>query len=119
MHLVVLHTDTECCRCFFWNENILWKEDIQGHRVTVSLSGKDLIVDTEAVGRYLAQDGNEMPESEEWKCREWKGKGLDILWFDELDHAQVFDSRHNCAILVSVMREYSCIQTRPSYGTVT
>lgn len=119
IHVTVLHANTECRRRFFWNENILWKENIQGHRVTVSLSGKDLIIDTEAVGRYLAQEGNEMPASEEWKCREWKGKELDILWFDKLDHAQVFDSRYNRAILVNVIREYSYMYTRPSNGRIT
>ncbi len=81
--------------------------------MTVSLSGKDLIVDSEAVGRYLAKEGDEMPASEEWKRLEWKGQGLDILWFEELDHAQVFDSRRNREILVNVIREYSLMKTRP------
>lgn len=110
IHVVAFNTD--CARCFFWSEIILWKEDIEGHQVTVSLSGKDLIVDSEAVGRYLTK-GVDMPTSEEWKCLEWEGKGLDILWFEELDHAQVFDSRRSCEILVNVIREYSLVKTRP------
>lgn len=81
--------------------------------MTVSLSGKDLIVDSEAVGRYLANEGDETTVSEEWKCLKWRGKGLDILWFEKLDHAQVFDSRQNCEILVNVVREYSLMKTRP------
>ncbi|RAL61879.1 hypothetical protein DID88_002942 [Monilinia fructigena] len=40
-------------RKFFWNENVLWKEDFEGRKVTASLAGRDLIVDTDAVGRYL------------------------------------------------------------------
>lgn len=80
---------------------------MEGRRVTVSLAGKDLIVDTEAVGRYLAQDGHVKIIEEEWKSRQWKGKGLDLLWFDNLDHAQVFDSRRNCKILGNVVRAYS------------
>lgn len=32
---------------------------------------------------------------------------MDILWFDELDHAQVFDSRGNRESLVKVIRQYS------------
>lgn len=88
-----------------------------GRQVTVSLASRDLIVDTEAVGRYLAQDGNGKPKTEEWKHREWKGKGLDILWFDDLDHAQVFDFRRSCEILVHTVRRYS-LMGRPgkSYG---
>lgn len=73
----------------------------------MSLASRDLIVDTEAVGRYLAQDGDGKSTTEEWKRRKWKGKGLDILWFDDLDHAQVFDSRRNCEILAQVVRLYS------------
>ena len=94
-------------RRFFWSENILWKHDMNGRPVTVSLASRDLIVDTEAVGRYLAQDANGKPTTEEWKRREWNGKGLNVLWFDDLDHAQVFDSRRNCEILAQIVRRYS------------
>ena len=80
---------------------------MDGRQVTVSLASRDLIVNTEAVGRYLAQDANGKPTTEKWKHRKWKGKGLDILWFDDLDHAQVFDSRRNVEILAQVVRQYS------------
>jgi len=46
-------------RCFFWSENVLWKNDI-GHRpVTIILAGQDLIVNTKAVGDYLASHNEE------------------------------------------------------------
>lgn len=80
---------------------------MQGRQVTVSLCGKDLIVDTEAVGRYLARDRNDPRATEHWKNQIWKGQGLDILWFDELDHAQVFDSRQHRENLIEVIRGYS------------
>lgn len=94
-------------RRFFWSENILWKKDMKGRQVTVSLAARDLIVDTEAVGRYLAQEEDEKSATEEWKHRPWTGKGLDILWFEDLDHAQVFDSRRNRDALAQVVRAYS------------
>ncbi|KAL6717127.1 hypothetical protein ACLMJK_005042 [Lecanora helva] len=95
-------------RCFFWSENILWKGDMQGRQWTVALAGKDLLVNTEAVGRYLAKDlGRERPSEDHWKHETWKGQGLDIFWFDELDHAQVFDSKRGLENLVGVVREYS------------
>ena len=75
--------------------------------MTVSLAGKDLIVDTEAVGSYLAQNGDSRLAPAAWKQQKWKGIGLDILWFEELDHAQVFDSKDNCEILAHVIRAYS------------
>ena len=103
MDMGVAHT---LFRTFFWSENILWKHDISGRQVTVVLSAKDLIVNTDAVGRYLTED-EEGVEEKDWKVQGWKGKGLDILWFKELDHAQVFDRKPNRDILVNVVRAYS------------
>jgi pimeloyl-ACP methyl ester carboxylesterase len=134
MDMGVAHT---LARHFFWNENVVWKKDLVGHNVTVSLGGRDLIVNTEAVGRYLSSSSSpphtrtsgasrtdtliELEETEnshpglrlrggegrishdtdedrdtgdseeEWKGRAWRGEGIDLLWFKELDHAQVFD----------------------------
>ena len=81
---------------------------MQGRRVTVSMSGQDLIVDTEAVGRYLADAGGN------WTQRKWRGKGLDLLWFPKLDHAQVFDLKQNRKVLTDVVRAYSQLKTSPN-----
>ncbi len=103
MDMGVAHT---LSRRFFWSENILWRHDLGNRRVSVVLSGKDLIVDTEAVGQYLAsKDSNS--ERHAWKNREWKGEGLDIIWFDELDHAQVFDAEPDYEVLINVVRQYT------------
>ncbi|RFU26628.1 hypothetical protein B7463_g9705, partial [Scytalidium lignicola] len=82
-------------RRFFWAENILWKEDIQCRHVTVVLGGKDLIVNTEAVVAYLTDAANGSRETGSWKDGVWKGDGLDVLLFRELDHGQVFDKKKN------------------------
>ncbi|MCJ1358971.1 MAG: hypothetical protein MMC33_008971 [Icmadophila ericetorum] len=161
MDMGVAHT---LGRHFFWSENILWKEEVKGRKITAVLSGKDLIVNTEAVGRYLTEGGatenddfeassgsgrpsarmngalhgilkkngviHRRPNRKEngkpngtttaipngkgstnirddnWKFRPWKGKGLDILWFEDLDHAQVFDSKRNRRKLVDIVRAY-------------
>jgi hypothetical protein len=79
-------------RRFFWVDNILWKEDLEGHNVTVVLAGQDLIVDTEAVARYLTGE-DDLSKLTTGEGGEWKGKGLDVIWFQNLDHAQVFDGR--------------------------
>ncbi len=107
MDMCVAHT---LSRRFFWSENILWKDEIQHRPVTVALCGKDLIVDTEAVGCYLSGVSRIAPDDEGWKHQEWQGQGLDILWFDELDHAQVFDAKKNYGRLVDVVRAYSTSQ---------
>ena len=104
MDMGVSHT---LCRHFFWDECVLWKEDIAGRDVTVVCAGRDLIVNTSAVAEYLIEDDDAVSTYKNHKQLTWKGKGLDILWFDHLDHAQVFDSKQNCSVLVRVIREYS------------
>lgn len=94
-------------RGFFWQENILWRHEIQDRRVTVVLCGRDIIVNTEAVGRYLADDETQASKDLSWKTREWKGHGLDIIWYEDLDHAQVFETRRGYARLVNVVRHYA------------
>lgn len=94
-------------RRFYWADNILWKEDIQNHRVAVVLAGKDLIVDTKAVGAYLTGANNWILETEGWKDGVWKGDGLDVLWFQELDHGQVFERNVIRGRLVEIARTFS------------
>jgi pimeloyl-ACP methyl ester carboxylesterase len=117
-------------RRFFWTQNVIWKKDVEafvndGRRLTVSLGGKDLIVNTEAVGQYLtnsstnreggfgvgARYGNKdcislCSTEDAWKQREWKGNGLDVLWFKHLDHGQAFDKNGARASLVRVVQNY-------------
>ena len=108
-------------RHFFWAENILFKEDLKDLNATVILSGRDLIVDTAAVGRYLTEDedgggyerflaegeGLDRAEEGDFRERSWKGEGLDVLWFERCDHAQVFDHRRDYGRIVDVVRVYS------------
>ncbi|KAK3689551.1 hypothetical protein B0T22DRAFT_408616 [Podospora appendiculata] len=102
-------------RHFFWRENIIWKDELLagGRKVVACLSGRDLIVDTQSVGRYLACEGdlkdgrdkdqttiNETfdgrPGDVAATYRRCVGQdGLEVLWFPKLDHAQVFDSREH------------------------
>lgn len=135
-------------RHFFWSENVLWREDLEKFvterkgRCTVALASRDLIVDTETVGRYLIggnhgglghvtrrlQEGgreekskpngirqrhtrNEQSEivavGDEWKKKEWKGRGIEVMWFEDIDHAQVFDTLQTREELINVLDEYS------------
>ncbi|TIA20437.1 hypothetical protein D6C80_02436 [Aureobasidium pullulans] len=93
-------------RRFFWKENIVWKEDFGDRPVTVVLCGKDMIVNTEHIGEYLAGSDDEHREKGAWKSQAWKGKGLDILWFEKLNHAEVFDQRTTRVMILRVIREY-------------
>ncbi|KAI5358298.1 putative alpha/beta hydrolase-1 [Septoria linicola] len=102
-------------RRFFWSQNVLWLDDLlpmmdaTGMKVTVSLAGRDLIVDTDAVGRYLvsAQQSTKYGTFEQdWKQKEWTGEGLEVIWNEDRDHAQVFDSMPKRAKLVKVVQKY-------------
>jgi pimeloyl-ACP methyl ester carboxylesterase len=146
MDMGVSHT---LSRHFFWFENVLWKKDIDGRNVTVSLAGKDLIVNTEAVRQYLTsgnlsryepmtsstapaalegspedqaesiirhkrETANEATDKANATMKEsaQKGTGLNMIWFDSLDHAQVFDRRVTRRQLVRAIRAY-CAQEVP------
>ena len=74
------------------------------------LSERDIVVDAEAVGRYLVRGKGvravDDHRSDEWKRWAWKGKGLDILWFDGLNHAKLFDATADREILIRVLMNY-------------
>ncbi|KAH8809303.1 hypothetical protein F5884DRAFT_822345 [Xylogone sp. PMI_703] len=118
-------------RRFFWSQNIIWKEDLEGRRITVVLSGKDLIVNTKAVKGYLTTtysegflaNGNAVrtanregtarivksgaEDAGEWITGPRTGSGLEVLWFEHLDHAQVFDFEKTRRSVVETVRLYS------------
>ncbi|KAJ5642230.1 hypothetical protein N7490_006651 [Penicillium lividum] len=114
----VAHT---LARRFSWIDNIIWKEDLgikaeknqeEGRNVTVVLSGQDLIVDAETVGQYLMSSSSEARTAEKeetraWKNRSWIGYGLDVLWYEQLDHAQVFDFENTRRPVIKVISVYS------------
>lgn len=105
---------------FSWIDNIIWKEDLgikaekdqhAGRNVTVVLSGKDLIVDTETVGQYLMGSSEvraiDKEAAQPWKNRPWIGYGLELLWFEQLDHAQVFDFENTRQPVIRAICAYS------------
>jgi pimeloyl-ACP methyl ester carboxylesterase len=105
--MMVAHT---LARHFFWAQNILWKEDLglgdPGRHVTVSLGGRDLIVATEVVGKYLNRQALN-DEDCSWKEREWNGSGLETIWWPTCDHAQVFERSEGRRRLGEVVRQYT------------
>ncbi|KAH7346054.1 hypothetical protein BKA66DRAFT_576673 [Pyrenochaeta sp. MPI-SDFR-AT-0127] len=103
LDMMVAHT---LARHFFWAQNILWEDELRGRDVTVSLGGRDLIVDTETVGKYL--NGVDLKdEDRSWKDSKWKGTGVETIWWPTVDHAQVFERADGRSRLVHVLREYT------------
>lgn len=132
-------------RHFFWFECILFREDVLGATsgggrgsassstvvageqpgkkkrpmpITVSLSGRDQIVDARAVCAYLT--GNNDPEDgEEVQANHgcgkgragvppsrWEQDGLEVLYFPEMDHATVLDTPRDRAPLLAALRRF-------------
>ncbi len=114
-------------RHFFWFECILFREDVLGATsvvgrgststagkrvkmpITVSLSGRDQIVDARAVRAYLTgsrdheEEGQASPSGKGRaglppSC--WEQDGLEVLYFPELDHATVVDTPRDRAELL-------------------
>ena len=93
-------------RRFFWFENIIWKQDLKDIPVTVSLGGRDLIVDARTVRAYLLRDEEKACVHETGSGSEdkyWKKTGFNLLWYDG---PQVFDKTRTRAQLVRVIRTY-------------
>ncbi|OJA13591.1 hypothetical protein AZE42_02725 [Rhizopogon vesiculosus] len=85
-------------RHFFWSENILWKEDLVGKPVAVWLSGKDQVVNSEQVRKYLTE--------EEIASDHWAKNRLEVHYDPDLDHATVFDTKGRRKRLLDVLDRF-------------
>ncbi|KAI1751191.1 hypothetical protein F4782DRAFT_506132 [Xylaria castorea] len=108
-NLGVAHSIT---RRFDCSENVLWKDDMKGLDISVVLSGRDIILDPMALRHYLASDAS-------LKARQYTSipsplgqegfgeSGLQVLLYDNLNHAEIFDNRRDWAILVHLLLKYA------------
>ncbi|KAJ4496246.1 hypothetical protein C8J55DRAFT_532664 [Lentinula edodes] len=102
-------------RCFFWTENVLWREDLglglgSGSdsdsdsgmvKYAIVLSGKDQIVPAPLVRRYLT---GEDEVQQRWESN---NRRLEVLYHPELDHATVFDTKERRRGMVEVLGRFS------------
>ncbi|KAI2638450.1 Alpha/Beta hydrolase protein [Xylaria nigripes] len=89
----------------------------RSRRVTVCLAEQDLIVNTPAVLQYLINDKDWVIASHQLEknssiriqhpTRFFERNGIEVVWFDGLDHAQAFDGKECSASLAAVTRR-SC-----------
>jgi hypothetical protein len=113
----VAHT---LARRFSWIDNIIWKEDLgikdqknqeEGRNVSVVLSGKDAVVDAETVAQYLVGSSNvsavEQEATQAWKSKPWVGYGLELLWYEQLDHGQVLSFENTRRPVIRAISAYS------------
>lgn len=55
------------------------------------------------------KDDRERPPKT-WK---WDGVGLDVLWFDNLNHAEIFAAKRDRKVLIDVAMNYCSGQKKP------
>ena len=96
-------------RRFVWVENSLWHEEVamrDNGPCTVALAGRDIITETESLGRYLTGEKKE----DQWKRKQWTGEErLEVMWFPECNHAEEFDTAADRARLLRVLLAYSAL----------
>ncbi|KAI0293585.1 hypothetical protein BC826DRAFT_1186041 [Russula brevipes] len=105
-------------RHFFWFESVLFREDVlpdsaqgEGRKplpVAVSLAGRDQIVDAPAIRAYLTggEQGDVDEEGDAGTPSRWAKDGLEVLYFPDLDHATVFDTRRDRSALLEVLHRF-------------
>ena len=98
--LLISHT---IARIFQWKDLILFKEDIPANiPLTVTLSGRDIIVPAQEVWKYLTDEANEFGKDIEWKSHDGM---LQVFWFNGYNHADLFDSKGACRGIVGMIRD--------------
>ena len=124
--MMISHT---LARRFFWSEYNLWREDVGDLPLTVTLSGQDIIVPTEAVWNYLTDsspktraspslDGNSDEDT-----FEFEKDSLNVVWFEKFNHAGLFNSKGARRALAKAVMGYceqspDTIANGRSYGTI-
>ena len=94
----------------FWSECILWKEELGNRRATVILGAKDIVVASDAVGRYMTRPlgirAVDDDRGDEWRTLDWTGEGIDVLWFPDNDHGEVIDTNRERRYLINAIMMY-------------
>lgn len=124
-------------RRFDWVANSLWRDDVADRKkagrpdegqadgdgsswpCTVVLAGRDIITDVDNLGAYLVRNATRASEAAEehfldWKGQDWKGQELEIVWNEELNHAEAFDDEESQTTLMRILETYSTTGIHPA-----
>ncbi|KAJ3753095.1 hypothetical protein EV360DRAFT_97159 [Lentinula raphanica] len=112
-------------RCFFWTENILWKEDLDEKiKFAVVLSGKDQIVPAPLVRRYLTGE-DEVKHLWSSSSASYSAANsvtdkpvidLEVIYNPDLDHAMVFDTKERRRDMVDVLNRFTRLRMENGNG---
>lgn len=96
-------------RRFVWTENVLWKHEMVGRKFAFVLSGKDIILDAGRCRKHLLHGQAEIERSSIGQvtgAEVIKADNLEILWFKNLNHAEVFEKKKERKVLVDLIWRY-------------
>lgn len=108
--LLISHT---IARRFQWKDLILFKEDIPASiPLTVTLSGRDIIVPSQEVWNYLTETKIDDQISDTDQDTEWKSEDglLGVFWFSKFNHADIFSGDNGARRgITSMIRRQSVV----------
>ncbi len=90
-------------RHFFWMENVVFREDLEGETVGVVLSGEDQVLPAKQVWRYLTGEEAD-DESHRWVS---ENSMLEVLYNPSADHATIFDRKKTRTRLLEIINRLS------------
>ena len=99
----VAHTVT---RRFVWTENVLWQDELKKVKAGLVVSGRDVILNGPRLRRYIIDNQSEVEISGLSATRGVemiKAENLEVLYFKDLNHAQVFDFKKEQKLLVDMV----------------
>ena len=71
--------------------------------MTVVLAGRDSVIDTKAIRAYLLGSDNWTLETTDVIDFGQNGDELDVVWFQDLDHGEVFNEKSTRSSLVKIV----------------
>jgi len=108
-----LIVDTEAASRYLTSGNLSRNTSTASSAILVDAEGTHGAEAKPITGQMREVAGEDAEEAAAaWKEGTWKGKGIDMLWFDNLDHAQVFERPATRRPLVRAIRGY-CAQEVP------
>jgi hypothetical protein len=72
----------------------------------VVLAGKDSVIDTRAIRAYLLGSESWASEQVESSDPSKKSGQMDVVWFEDLDHGQVFDHKKTRNSVVEIVQMF-------------